>query len=247
MGLFSKKKVAVGGPTNVQGNYATGNAKFQEIKRAYDSCLAHGGVPIMPFAQGLPYVRGAWKQEYVGTGICQALVNYWLADHASGSSLWTRLYDGGKFQPEAILDIGRQQGLFGQPDGLGTSGKILQKLRSEAWLERRGLRMITQQPYTGGDRGDLRGWRIGYDIANKGMANKPGGCYRMISFTSGTISHVVCAWVQRDVAFFDPNYGEFWFESREKFVPWFQTFWDTDTYDNFDGFEIRDLAEKVGA
>lgn len=174
-------------------------------------------------------------------------MNYWIADHASGSSLWTRLFNGTKFMPEAIIDIAKQQGLFGMPDGKGTSGKELQKIRSEAWLDLRGLNKLAPSAIVGGAQQDNRGWVIGQDICYEGMSNKPGGCYRMISLTSDTISHVVCAWVHKDIAYFDPNYGEFWFEKKDKFIGWFDKYWNTDTYNkNFDGYAIRDFAHRVG-
>lgn len=256
MGWFGRKKPVVGSPT-LNTQKPQGTLKFNEVKRAYEGCLRFGGTPIMAFGQGQSFVREAWKPHYVGTGICQALVNYWIADHASGSSLWTRLYDRGVFNPETIVDIAKQQGQFGRTDNKGTDTKLLQKLRSEAFLERRGLgrrrdvRGGDTLLHTGGAKEDpfdvSRGWRIGNGIAYQGMANAPGGCYRMISFTSSTVSHVTCAWVQRDIAFFDPNYGEFWFENKKSFVQWFSLFWITDTYDNFDGYEIRDYSHRIRA
>ncbi|WP_299584851.1 YopT-type cysteine protease domain-containing protein [uncultured Microbulbifer sp.] len=39
------------------------------------------------------------------------------------------------------------------------------------------------------------------------------------------------AWVTQNIAFFDPNVGEFWFESRASFFNWFsQSFWYQSMY-----------------
>ena len=48
--------------------------------------------------------------------------------------------------------------------------------------------------------------------------------------------------MQWDIAFFDPNYGEFYFEDKSRFAPWFAQFW-ADSYANcFSGYDIRDFA-----
>ena len=254
MGWFSKKP-KVSKPTLV-AQKPQGTLKFSQVKRAYEACLQFGGRPVMGFGQGQWLVREAWKPYYTGTGICQALVNYWIADHAADSSLWARLFSSaGVFQPANIVEIAQQQGLFGKADEHGTNTKVLQKLRSENFLKSKGLLrrndIVSGQAIltTGGERNGTndptRGWRIGQEIAYKGMKNAYLGCYRMISLTSDTISHVTCAWVGQDVAFFDPNYGEFYFEDKDDFVQWMSVFWMTDTYNNFDGIEIRDYAQNA--
>ena len=42
----------------------------------------------------------------------------------------------------------------------------------------------------------------------------------------------MAAWVAQDVAFFDPNFGEFWFERSADFVAWLPTFWQKSFYSN---------------
>jgi hypothetical protein len=60
----------------------------------------------------------------------------------------------------------------------------------------------------------------------------------------------MAAWVAEDVAFFDPNYGEFWFERPATFVNWFTTFWHKSLYGNpklglSDGYWLIDYAKSV--
>ena len=40
----------------------------------------------------------------------------------------------------------------------------------------------------------------------------------------------MAAWVGADVAFFDPNFGEFWFENRQDFINWFPAFFSKSCY-----------------
>ena len=242
---------SVGKPTNVKGNYASGNAKWQEVKRAYESAIQHGGVPIMPFAQGMQFVRDVWRPHYNGTGICQALVNYWIAEHAGGGSLWNTLFDQGRLNSGKLIEIANQQNAFGSNLN-GENASAMQKLRSAVFLSGKGVvrrpDIVSRraEPISGAklDAFDASlGLRLGRAIGYDGMANATEGGYRMISFTSGgAASHVTCAWVQRDIAFFDPNYGEIYFESKAQFAPWFAQFWADSYVNSFTGYDIRDFA-----
>jgi len=63
----------------------------------------------------------------------------------------------------------------------------------------------------------------------------PGGCYVLIGLTRLRSGHAVAAYISNDVAFFDPNFGEFYFPGNaavdanwgynKSFVDWFLSYW----------------------
>ena len=55
------------------------------------------------------------------------------------------------------------------------------------------------------------------------------GSYRLL-YLYGARSHACGAWVAQDVLFFDANYGEFWFPTKEAFQSWFFQFWHASMY-----------------
>jgi len=69
----------------------------------------------------------------------------------------------------------------------------------------------------------------------------------MISYKGTRGGHVVAAWVGPDVAYFDSNFGEYWFERRDDFVRWFPRYWQLSRYGRtFGGCQVRDFALKAG-
>jgi YopT peptidase len=56
------------------------------------------------------------------------------------------------------------------------------------------------------------------------------GTYKMIGMSGAHFAHACAAWSERDVAFFDPNFGEFWFETTDAFVNWFPHYWHAAGY-----------------
>ncbi len=56
------------------------------------------------------------------------------------------------------------------------------------------------------------------------------GTYKTVGFSGPHFAHACAAWSHRDVTWFDPNFGEFWFEDRAAFIEWFPTFWHTAGY-----------------
>lgn len=170
-------------PRSVWGNYATGNAKWQEVKRAYESAMRYGGVPIMPFAQGMQFVRDVWRPHYNGTGICQALVSYWIAEYAAGGSLWNVLMDQGRVNSGRLVEIARQQNAFGSHLN-GDDASAMQKLRSMAFLTSRGVvrrpGIVSRQAVViSGAKQNAAdtslGMQLGHAIAYKGMENATEG------------------------------------------------------------------------
>jgi hypothetical protein len=58
----------------------------------------------------------------------------------------------------------------------------------------------------------------------------------------------MAAWVAQDVCFFDPNYGEFWFETKAAFILWFsKEFWPKSFYQMMlsDDYRVFHYAKQV--
>ena len=56
---------------------------------------------------------------------------------------------------------------------------------------------------------------------------KVSGAYIMLGLLEPQSGHAVTAWIgarNEDACFFDPNYGEFWFEERVNFYRFFRSF-----------------------
>ena len=77
------------------------------------------------------------------------------------------------------------------------------------------------------------------------------GSYRTIGIWGPGGAHAMAAWVGQDVAFFDPNFGEFWFEKSGDFINWFPHFWRRSMYELpklglSNRYEIMDYSLKAG-
>lgn len=71
--------------------------------------------------------------------------------------------------------------------------------------------------------------------------------YVLISILGSGGGHAICAFIGRkDVAFFDPNFGEFYFETRQGFRNFMRSFWDASGYANsFNSFYFLDNGKRV--
>ncbi len=77
-------------------------------------------------------------------------------------------------------------------------------------------------------------------------AHSGGGSYRRITFEGGLGAHAIAAWVADNVCFFNPNFGEFSFDSRVKFRRWFlNVFWDQSLYSKILGgrWQVTEYSE----
>jgi YopT peptidase len=62
----------------------------------------------------------------------------------------------------------------------------------------------------------------------------------------GNGGHAMAAYVGSDVAFFDPNFGEFWFPTQRKFYDFFLNFWRTSGYESeFSSYFLQPYAKAV--
>lgn len=214
----------------------------------------YGGSTIMKFSQSLP-PTSTLIATYGATrnGVCEALSNRWIVDHANGSSLWNWLCNAnGQVQPSKVANV-----MINFIDTLsmpGPGGVDKQSWNTERYLLSHGIRRrlnitsgnrLMSQDLSRRGRGSVS---AGQDLANALVAlRNTDGCYRHIAIYGPRGGHAMCAWVGADVAFFDPNFGEYWFEKKSNFVRWFNRFWQSTGYSqSYGGFELRDYAVGMG-
>ena len=181
------------------------------------------------------------KDKITKDGICEMLSAKWIECHAKDDHLANWLQGGGKdIDPSKIRQL-MQLFIIGETMNTGAmlnnpqrGATVNQTTATVRWLKAKG---ILQR---GGATSDVQGQRggggsrSGHALAMaKAMAaslNNGTGSYRTIGIWGPGGGHAMAAWVAQDVAFFDPNYGEFWFENRQDFIKWFPTFFSKSMY-----------------
>lgn len=225
------------------------------VKQIARSAAEAGGTVVKEFSQSvaptstLIGLHGATKD-----GICQALTNKWIAEHANDGSLWSWLCaSGGQVQQAKIANL--MLNFIDSTSMAAPTGIDPQKLISEKYLFQYGV--VRRVDIVSGNRvyneamkslapNPALGSSIAAAMVGRGLKNA-NGSYRMVSFKGTKGGHVVAAWVAQDVAFFDSNFGEYWFEKSEQFVKWFPKYWQATGYGRmFGGCQIRDFAKKAG-
>ena len=250
------------------------------VGRIQKSPGKYGGHCTFKFSQGINPVAGMiGKSKVTSGGICQALSEMWVVFHAHDQSLWNWLYPGGTLSSSALANIAynfKYGSVKGAKDFVALDD---QDQNSDLWFIQYGLRRRTgtvmstsnmsidgklqkvkvanrslvEGSRTGGVSRCGLGKNLARDLVSGSMVKNMGGgdgTYRMIGIYGGDGSHCMCAFVGQDVAFFDPNFGEFWFEKRADFQKWFgEYFWPKSFYDWMlnKRFTIRDYARAVGA
>ncbi|MBL8849998.1 MAG: hypothetical protein JNG89_09945 [Planctomycetaceae bacterium] len=250
------------------------------VGRIQKSPEKYGGHCTFPFSQGINPVAGMiGKSKVTSGGICQALSEMWVVFHAHDQSIWNWLYPGGKLSSSALANVAYNFKYGSVKGGSDFTAIDDQDQNSDLWFVQYGLRrrtgtvMSTSNMSIDGkltkvkvaNRSLAEGTRAGgvsrcgigknlaKDLVGGSMVKNMGGgdgTYRVIGIYGGDGSHCMCAYVGQDVAFFDPNFGEFWFEKRVDFQKWFgEYFWPKSFYDWMMNkrFTIRDYARAVGA
>jgi hypothetical protein len=215
------------------------NGTQTRMKTAAEAC---GGHMTYAFSQGQQLRAGSEDGPDMGKlykkvlrngdpmgGACAAVSANWVAFHAtqgSGNSftrdrsLWDYLFTNGGLNLGAAINVVIEHHLS-SGDQITHFDSFLKKFN----VIRRGDYKSpgTNMESGGAYRGTAQqlGFTIGKRIIEKGEG------YRLISLrkSAGGGGHMVAAWVAQDVMFMDPNFGEFWFDSREKFMRWFPQFW----------------------
>jgi hypothetical protein len=200
--------------------------------------LAHefGGACTKKFSQGSDdrtkglgywYHQRKKKNGKKWGGVCKALSVYWIAYHANDWDFWGWLMENGWAQAERATIICDLHGAYGKRDGLSKYNWMKQVLATAHVVERRSNHNGAAMVLTGsGDAVTGKTYLNGRLIAEAVAPNYRlgGGCYRQLSFHGGG-GHAVALWAAEDATFFDPNYGEYWFEHVGDFRKWFGHFW----------------------
>ncbi len=203
----------------------------------------HGAVVVSTFSQTIEPVASFLKlHPKTRDGICQQLVGSWIAAHAAGGSLWNTLLGTVHGVPTIRLDRMREiLALARMNDAVGEEQdrKIADWLRTQGVLLRGAIHTAEPSFEIGGKvvKGvpmvdPMLGTRILKALPRCRGWGRDGGAYVMIGvWVPGADGHVMAAWLGgsgstgelpfSDVAFFDPNYGEFWFEKAASFAGFF--------------------------
>ncbi|PVZ68362.1 YopT-type cysteine protease domain-containing protein [Pelagibaculum spongiae] len=238
------------------------------VKKVQRSAEEYGGSCTSAFTQtSKELARYICKNKDASGGICEALVAHWMYHHTQGGSLWDHICLGGdvkKLNGREIQKIAVLQAYGANAED--------QDVLSEQWLATKGLIPI-HFSISGGD-GYTRGTNQRFFSGASGrrisrndesvtttdsnalakaicsLASKSGG-YRKIGIEGRSGGHAMAAYVGDDVLFFDPNYGEFWFETHNLFIEWFsKAFWNKSLYATYIAglsrkYEIRHYSNNV--
>lgn len=201
-------------------------------------------------------------------GICAGLSTEWIKEHANGGSLVNKLggVDGQSLRLDGIRPVARLHASASGGNGPQQERMLTQYL-SQHGVVTRGRIGIAPAYWptlnTTAGRALKESYHSrdvpSYDIQEKiveGM-QKYRDCYLRVSFGGKAFgfraAHAVAVWVGgrgEDAAFFDPNYGEFWFQDKEQFFLFFQSFYrkyyraGLVKFDRY--FDIIPCAKKVG-
>jgi hypothetical protein len=167
-----------------------------------------------------------WYGKRNLNGVCKALCTYWIATHATDEDFWGWLQrDGGIIRvAQASFIIDAHVSYLGEIEtGRNAAG--------EAWERTRlGAYDVIPQGYDGARKefsvNQLTPYMRGHLLAARIAPDRRRWGYKSISvYRGGQRGHSLAAWVGNDVLFFDPNFGEFWFEDVRNFKKWFAQYW----------------------
>lgn len=213
-------------------------------KPVRQSAARYGGHCTWHFSQMKNPVRGViGKSGTTNKGICEILAAKWVIEHARGGSLVEWLSGGSTSRHD--INIPRLA-VLAQTFGLGRddqdtttdayyrSAGMLPRRKSRSIMTYRG-KVASSAPIHDMEHG------LGRHDAAPALARyvkKTFGAYIHLSIAGGMAAHALALWVERDVAFFDPNFGEFWFEDRDDFCRWLPEFYRRSLYNRTMGSSI---------
>lgn len=224
-------------------------------------CIQRNGAYVA-YSQSLEPTSSLMKTlPYTSKGICQALSAKWIAEHANDGSLWNWLFDTGSttVKPAAVANLMinftesvQRTGRLANPTtrDKDTGGDFYQDFVTDKYLRLYGLtrRQAAQGRFMGSMKNRLPVGAAGHQLASRfqeSWLNARGGSYILISIM-GNGGHAMAAYVGKDIAFFDPNFGEFWFPSINEFYSWFKGFWRCSGYHrSFDTFYLLPYARTA--
>lgn len=213
-------------------------------------CRRHGGVTTWTFSQtDVAVYRRIFLDPKTRMGICAALSAYWIKCHAHDGSLVNELGGGGvgRLNFEKLREIA----MLHSHVSVGADDSQ-QSYEIKLWLQMHDVLPLAGSREVMLDTFRFKGKQAqsfplvategsGASIANieNNIAlglKKFNSCYARVNFGGKVLfkktSHCVAVWLgqpthrsQGDALFFDPNYGEFWFENKENFFCFFPEFY----------------------
>ena len=238
----------------------------QYVDKVRQTAIAAGGSYI-PYSQMLEPTNTMIKMlPATEDGICQALCAKWIAEHANDSSLWTWLFTPGttnvQFGKIANLMVNFNETVTTNKNSAafntsvtrskGQEKLIWQDVVTEKYLAlygviRRGMARAKMNSRWSMKKGSGLGFEIGKDL-NPALWNGQ-NFYVLISILGKGGGHALCAFIgATDIAFFDPNFGEFYFTDRGKFMNFIKKFWEKSGYGkDFNSYYLLDFGKRVGS
>lgn len=200
-----------------------------------NSAAKHNGEVTMQVSQVTGSIKNAiLKDTDTSGGCCEALSAHWMKARAEGSNLGEQLFQSGTASDKGKLNKETMQSV----SQLQTDGMVGydQEAITEGWLRSNNI----ESPYR--ELGALsrvygqtsRGRNGAAELAAKIVDNGPKtSLLKKIGLEGPSNAHAVAAAVDGEkVTFFDPNFGEFSFPSKDDFTSWFvQDFWHKSGYD----------------
>ncbi|MDP8051238.1 YopT-type cysteine protease domain-containing protein [Pasteurella atlantica] len=171
-------------------------------------------------------------------GVCEAVCASWITKKVNEQSLWEDIYDqpkdgkNGKLNKKYFEVIKQLQTEFINNGNTATQQFTLM----ESWLSEQGVTAKERQFGSQRRKDQVEG-----SLSDKNLnaftqaildTGKENSAIKKISISLKDGAHTVSAAIQgENVVFFDPNFGELSFPSREKFDHWFKNaFWQQSGY-----------------
>ena len=231
------------------------------------SCMGHQG-GYVAYSQCEPRTQYVIKRNpATAGGICQALAAKWIVQHANDDSLWNWLFHRGTRTPNisAIINLAHNfcDGVirngpmanpttrFRYPLGMTYQDFVTEKYMALYGVKRRAMVM---KSYIGNQHHLIGTGNNGYCLAHRldeSWLNSKGGSYVLIVIkghhNNRHVGHAMSAFVgSEDIAFFDPNFGEFWFPNKTAFKQWFTLYWSITEYNRiFNGFYFLPYGKAI--
>ena len=227
------------------------------------SVRSYGGMLTWDFSQCVnPVATTIGTDRVTRDGICEMLSAKWIDEHAHGGALANWIVEGSSINPSKIRllmqwfiigDTMRPSKMVGVDDARGIQrGDQNQDKATQNFLLTRGIIRRGGGLQNGWGVGNKAGGeKIKLKLASDLCDSRGGtGSYRIIGIYGGDNSGhcMACYTGLSDIAFFDPNFGEFWFEDKRKFQRWFsEAFYVRSLYSRLmdDHYELFDYALKV--
>ncbi|PVZ69770.1 YopT-type cysteine protease domain-containing protein [Pelagibaculum spongiae] len=213
----------------------------QQSEKLANLALRCGGAQVKKFSQGsydTRYGLGYWFRDPSFTpngqswgGLCKGMAVYWIYCHAKERDFWSWLIGPNDevILSSAIYLTNLQASYIGVCNADFLSSYEL-GIDGDQWVDTI-FEVFGMKPSTGITPGSNSSTTpLSYSVATNAreMAMRlveNSGHYKQFSFRSPNQGHAVALWVDDDVTFFDPNFGEFWFPKKQSFALWFELFW----------------------